>query len=111
MNKNAFYDAVAQEIKSETLAPGVWAKAYAESEGNVDKARALYIKFRVEDMAEAAHERESAEIRERAACAKKNLVKTTKAGIKLIVTVVVGLIAAFGVIAACVAIVEFFGKK
>ena len=49
-----FYDAVAQEIQSGALQPGVWARALADSDGNESRARAKYIRLRVAQMAAEA---------------------------------------------------------
>lgn len=54
MKKDAFYDAVAREIQSNTIVPGVWAKAFSEAGGDMNRARALYIEHRVVQMEEVA---------------------------------------------------------
>ena len=48
-----FYDEVARELQDKPLAPGLWTKAFAETGGDDAKARALYIKYRVTQLAEA----------------------------------------------------------
>jgi TPR repeat protein len=48
-----FYDEVARELQEKPLAPGLWTKAFAEMGGDDAKARALYIKYRVAQLAEA----------------------------------------------------------
>lgn len=50
---NAFYDEVARELQEKSMIAGLWTKAYAEMEGDDAKARALYIKYRVAQLAEA----------------------------------------------------------
>jgi hypothetical protein len=52
-----FYDEVARELQEKTLVAGLWTKAYAEMGGDDAKARALYIKYRVSQLAEASHQR------------------------------------------------------
>ncbi len=47
-----FYEKVARELQEKTLTPGLWTKAFAEMGGDDAKARALYIKYRVAQMAE-----------------------------------------------------------
>lgn len=49
-----FYDEVAREFQEKTLVAGLWTKAFAEMGGDDAKARALYIKYRVAQLAEAS---------------------------------------------------------
>jgi len=68
------YEFAAEEIAANNIRPGLWAKAIAESDGDDAKAKARYIKLRVETMkaeadlqdhaSENAHKAE-AEIRKR----------------------------------------------
>lgn len=51
-----FYDEVARELQEKPLAPGLWTKAFAEMGGDDAKARALYIKYRVAQLAEATRQ-------------------------------------------------------
>lgn len=48
-----YYEEVAREMQEKPLSAGLWTKAYAEMEGDDAKARALYIKYRVAQLAEA----------------------------------------------------------
>ena len=48
------YRVVASELKNDEIDSVLWVKAFAESEGNRDKAKALYIKYRVNDIKIAA---------------------------------------------------------
>jgi uncharacterized membrane protein YciS (DUF1049 family) len=48
-----FYDEVARELQEKSMIPGLWTKAFAEMDGDDAKARALYIKYRVAQLAEA----------------------------------------------------------
>ncbi len=52
MSDERFYDEVARELQERTLLPGLWTKAFAETDGDKDKARALYIRYRVEQLAQ-----------------------------------------------------------
>jgi hypothetical protein len=52
MNENVFYDIVAQELQAQTMVPGVWTRAFSEAGGQLERARALYIKHRVAQLAE-----------------------------------------------------------
>jgi hypothetical protein len=47
-----FYDEVARELQEKTVVPGLWTKAFAEKDGDETKTRALYIKYRVAQLAE-----------------------------------------------------------
>ena len=48
-----FYEEVARELQEKPMVPGLWTKAFAEMGGDDAKARALYIKYRVAQLAEA----------------------------------------------------------
>ena len=51
-----YYDEVARELQEKPMVPGLWTKAFAEMGGDDAKARALYIKFRVAQLAEAGRQ-------------------------------------------------------
>ena len=51
MNDDAFYAQVAAEIQAEQLEPGLWTRAFSETNGDVNKAKALYIRYRVAQLA------------------------------------------------------------
>jgi hypothetical protein len=44
------YDLVASELAKRDIKPGLWAKAFAESQGDKEKAKAAYIQLRVEQL-------------------------------------------------------------
>ena len=46
-DEEAIYAEAFAELKSGNTRPGMWAKAFAESEGDEKKSQALYIKLRV----------------------------------------------------------------
>lgn len=48
------YATALAEVQSGTTRPGLWAKAFAESEGDENKSKALYIRLRVEHEQKAA---------------------------------------------------------
>ena len=48
------YRVVTSELENDEIDSVLWVKAFAESEGNRDKAKALYIKYRVNDIKIAA---------------------------------------------------------
>lgn len=52
MNNDALYEEVAKELQAKAMIPGVWARAFADADGVVERARALYIKYRVEQLAQ-----------------------------------------------------------
>jgi len=52
MNDDDFYDQVAEEIETNSLIPGVWTRAFAEADGDENRAKAIYIKLRVAKLAE-----------------------------------------------------------
>ena len=49
-SNTVFYDMVAEELSSGALIRGVYTKAFAEADGNADKAKAIYIKLRVRQL-------------------------------------------------------------
>jgi len=48
---SGFYDQVAEEIESDNLIPGLWTRAFAEADGDKNRAKAIYIKLRVAALA------------------------------------------------------------
>ena len=48
MSEIQLYELVAEELEQGEQSKGLWAKALAEGEGNIEKAKGLYIKLRVE---------------------------------------------------------------
>jgi hypothetical protein len=52
-----FYDDVTRELQDKILVSGLWTKAFSEMGGDGTKARALYIKYRAEQLAEANRQR------------------------------------------------------
>jgi len=57
VNDERFYDEVAKELQAKAMIPGLWTKAFADAGGDVDRARALYIKYRVAQLATDANEK------------------------------------------------------
>jgi len=75
------YNQVASELQNKTLIPGLWTKAFAEANGDDAKARALYIKFRVQqlyDEAQTRIARDKFERREAERAAQPRLSRTTR---------------------------------
>ena len=69
------YELVAEEIENNQQSKGLWLKALSDSEGDLDKAKALYVKLRVQmledewieqapDRERRAKEKAEAELRE-----------------------------------------------
>jgi hypothetical protein len=56
MNRDALYEQVARELQAQQIVPGIWTRAFAETDGQLDRARALYIKYRVAQLAETEAE-------------------------------------------------------
>lgn len=50
MNETELYEVVAEEIESNDLNKGLWMKAFANSDGDSQKQKALYIKYRVQNL-------------------------------------------------------------
>lgn len=45
-----FYETVVAEIAKRDIKPGLWAKAFAQSQGDKEKAKAAYIRLRVDQL-------------------------------------------------------------
>jgi len=75
--EDKFYDEVARELQDKPMIPGLWTKAFAEMGGDDAKARALYIKYRVAQLA-AVSQQQLEENR----VAKQRLEKQQKSEIK-----------------------------
>lgn len=58
MNNEHLYERVVEELRVLGPKEGLWAKAFAETNGQEAQAKALYLRYRVEQLAEL--ERESA---------------------------------------------------
>ena len=53
MKDERFYAQVADELSRASAIPGLWAKAFAESNGNEPQAKALYLRYRAKQLADA----------------------------------------------------------
>ena len=53
MNDEHLYAKVADELRNHGSIAGLWAKAFAESNGVESEAKALYLRYRVAQLAEA----------------------------------------------------------
>ncbi|MBK8336626.1 MAG: hypothetical protein IPL03_08515 [Sterolibacteriaceae bacterium] len=60
MNNEHLYERVVEELRVLGPKEGLWAKAFAETNGQEAQAKALYLRYRVEQLAEL--ERESARL-------------------------------------------------
>ncbi len=60
MNDEHLYAQLAEELSQRGPILGLWTKAFAESHGNESQAKALYLRYRVGQLADA--ERQSIEI-------------------------------------------------
>ncbi|MEK7222341.1 MAG: hypothetical protein AAB274_01590 [Nitrospirota bacterium] len=57
------YAAALAEVQARTTHPGLWAKAFADSEGDENKSTALYIKLRVQqEIARVQQEQKAADV-------------------------------------------------
>jgi hypothetical protein len=60
VSEEDMYAAALVEIQSGTARPGLWAKAFADSEGDENKSKALYIKLRVQQEIERIQQEQKA---------------------------------------------------
>ena len=49
-----YYEAVAKELERGIRKTGLWTKAFAKTEGNEEKAKALYIEYRIQSIKDEA---------------------------------------------------------
>ena len=54
MNEEEIYESISKEIDNDEKKKGLWTKAFGESDGDENKAKALYIKYRF-DQIKAGH--------------------------------------------------------
>src|SRR5437867_12233242 len=60
VSEEDLYAAALSEVQSGTTRPGLWAKAFADSEGDENKSKALYIKLRVQQEIERKQQEQKA---------------------------------------------------
>ena len=53
MNEEEIYELISEEIESSSTKKGLWTKAYSDSEGDESKTKALYIKYRFDQIKQA----------------------------------------------------------
>ena len=56
MDDEAFYEEIAKEIESDAMKPGLWTKAFAEADGEQERAKVLYIRLRVSQLTKVRDE-------------------------------------------------------
>ena len=64
IDEDALYEQAMNEIENDTKVKSLWAKAFAHSEGNEEKTKALYIQYRVENLKKIHEETLQKKIRE-----------------------------------------------
>lgn len=50
ISEEAYYAQAAHEVRNNIISEGLWAKAWSDAHGDEIQAKALYIRYRVEDM-------------------------------------------------------------
>jgi hypothetical protein len=111
MTEEEAYALVAAELQERNLKPGLWAKALAESVGNENVAKSLYLKFRAAQLLrdyQAAKERRESEVFQTRMVAIK-----TKTGFAMRQFFLVTFAIVFGLLTATCALcalVVFFGN-
>ena len=61
MNEEEIYELISEEIESSSRKKGIWTKAFSEAEGDENKTKALYIKYRFDQIKEGHKEIEQEE--------------------------------------------------
>jgi len=79
IHDDAFYDEVAKEMQENRLIPGVWARAFAEADGDGNRAKAIYIKLRVAKISADYLQKKAAQSEGEGATQKENLEKDRQA--------------------------------
>jgi hypothetical protein len=64
MNQDEHYDAVAKELLEGAIHPGTWTRSIAEANGDKERAKAVYIRLRVAQLAEEDRKLKAAEFEE-----------------------------------------------
>jgi hypothetical protein len=54
MEENELYEIVTKEVMNEEVVAGIWGRAFSDTEGDEQKAKALYINYRVQDLKDRA---------------------------------------------------------
>jgi hypothetical protein len=93
MNENAYYDIVAQELQAQTMVPGLWTRAFSEAGGQLDRARALYIKHRVAQLAQEASDHLQQKRRAEAEAARRRVAAGFRRLVCGILAAILGLVA------------------
>ena len=73
MKTDEHYDAVARELLEGRIHAGVWARALADSNGNNEQAKAIYIRHRVTQMTDDETARKQAELAQSASALLRKL--------------------------------------
>jgi uncharacterized Zn-finger protein len=56
ISDEVYYEIAAREVQDNQIRPGLWAKAWADAQGDDTKAKALYLKLRVATLKDEAAE-------------------------------------------------------
>jgi hypothetical protein len=54
LEENELFEIVTREVMNEEVIAGIWGRAFSDVEGDQEKAKALYIKYRVRDLKDRA---------------------------------------------------------
>lgn len=73
MNEEYFYNKVLEELRTNDPRPGLWAKAFADAQGDKVTTQALYLKYRVGQLADEEATLKKQCLEEEAAQKKKHL--------------------------------------
>jgi hypothetical protein len=66
MNDEVFYAEVARELQEKPPIPGLWAKCYAECNGDEPKAKAMYLRLRADQLIAQSQEAVARQFAQRA---------------------------------------------
>jgi uncharacterized membrane protein YhaH (DUF805 family) len=80
ISDEAYYEQASSEIRNGVMREGLWAKAWAETQGDTLKAQALYVKLRVASMKDEVAHKFSGENAGRSDAAGNSVVQCSKCG-------------------------------
>jgi hypothetical protein len=98
MSDQRYYEVVAEELQRKSIRPGLWARAVAETGGEGDMARSLYIRLRVGELMQieqadrTRYEAETERQKREQAVAKRQQRKAANSWLWLVVLIVSALV-------------------
>jgi phage FluMu protein Com len=83
ISEEAYYTQAAHEVKNDIISHGLWVKAWSDAQGDDTRAKALYIKYRFEDLRKQAASKFSEYAREGSSDHSKVVISCQQCGANL----------------------------